>query len=298
MRKFVIVTDSSSDLGLNLREKYDIDYIAMRISYDDVDIPASLDWEYIPVKDFYNLMRDGKRIKTAQINVADYQKSFSAYLEQGVDVLYLACSSALSTSYANSVRVAEELMKEHPEAKIICVDAKNSCLGLGLMAIAASKMRARGQTIEEVAEYIEKNRLKMNQLATVDNLKYLKRAGRVSTASAVFGGLLQVKPIIISDAIGQNYACEKVKGAKNAMKRMVELFKDSYDKDGDFPTIGIVHADNEAAADELAAAAIEALGDKNVEIITSYIGPIIGASTGPGTIAIYFFGKEVTVVGE
>ena len=287
MRQFAIVTDSCGDLGKNLREKYQIDYVPMRFNYDDVDVPASLDWEFVPVKDFYNLMRNGKRIKTSQVNAEEYRKNFGDYLENGMDVLYISCSSALSASYHTSLLVRDELLKAHPEAKIICVDSLNSCLGLGLICIAASKLRAQGKSVDEVADYVKENRLKMNQFATVEDLAYLKRAGRVSTASAVFGGLFQVKPIIISDARGNNYAIEKVKGRKKSIERIAEMFKETYDENGDFPTIGIAHADSEADADLLAAAVIEKLGKKNVEVITSYIGPIVGASTGPGTIAVF-----------
>ena len=298
MRQFAIVTDSCGDLAKNLREKYQIDYVPMRLNYDDVDVPASLDWEFIPLKDFYNLMRNGKRIKTSQVNAEEYRKNFSDYLENGMDVLYIACSSALSTSYHASVLVRDELKEKYPEGKVICIDSLNSCLGLGLICIAASKLRAQGKTIDEVAEYVENNKLKMNQFCTVEDLTYLKRAGRVSTASAVFGGLLQVKPIIISDAVGNNYAMEKVKGRKKSIDRIAELFKEAYDENGEFQTIGIAHADAEVDADLLAAAVLEKLGNKNVEVITSYIGPIVGASAGPGTIAVYGFGKEVTVVGK
>ncbi len=297
MKNFAIVTDSCGDLGENLREKYGIDYAPMRFSYDDVDVPASLDWEYVPLKDFYDLMRKGKRIKTSQVNAEEFRQKFEEYLDKGEDVLYIACSSALSASYKISLTVRDEMKKKYPDRKIICVDSLNSCLGLGLICIAASKLREEGKTIEEVAEYTEKNKLRMNQFCTVESLAYLKRAGRVSTTSAVFGGLLQVKPIIISDAKGQNFAVEKVKGRKNSIERIADLFKEAYDPNDKFPMIGIAHADSEAAADELAAAVLSRLENKNVEVITSYIGPIVGASAGPGTIAVYGFGKEVTICG-
>ena len=158
MKNFAIVTDSCGDLGENLREKYGIDYAPMRFSYDDVDVPASLDWEYVPLKDFYDLMRKGKRIKTSQVNAEEFRQKFEEYLDKGEDVLYIACSSALSASYKTSLTVRDEMMKKYPDRKIICVDSLNSCLGLGLICIAASKLRAEGKTIEEVAEYTEKTK--------------------------------------------------------------------------------------------------------------------------------------------
>lgn len=145
MKNFAIVTDSCGDLGENLREKYGIDYAPMRFSYDDVDVPASLDWEYVPLKDFYDLMRKGKRIKTSQVNAEEFRQKFEEYLDKGEDVLYIACTSALSASYNISLTVRDEMKKKYPDRKIICVDSLNSCLGLGLICIAASKLRAEGK---------------------------------------------------------------------------------------------------------------------------------------------------------
>lgn len=294
MRKFVIVTDSCSDLSQKYRDKYDIDYIPMFLVYDDKVINASLDWEDIPVKDFYDMMRKGTKFKTAQITPDHYRARFEQYVKDGYDVLSISCSSALSSSYSGSTLVAKELMEKYPEAKIVCIDSRNSCWALGFMCITASEMRAQGKTIEEVAEFIETNKQKYNQIATVEDLTYLKRAGRVSTMSAFFGGLLQVKPIIISDVKGQNLATEKVKGRKTSVARLVEIFKDVYEK-SDLNRISIVHADCIEDCDELVKMIKDSVDLDGVEIIVEYLGPIIGASTGPGTMSIYCYGKEVTV---
>ena len=186
MKNFAIITDSCSDLGENLRTKYGIDYIPMHILFDDKDIPASLDWEYIPLKEFYDLMRKGKRIKTAQIIADEYRKKFEEYLEKGEDILYIACSSGLSASFNTSLSVRDEMLKKYPDSKVVCVDSLNSCLGQGLICISASKLREEGKTIEEVAEYTEKNKLRMNQFCTVESLAYLKREiGRASCRERV-----------------------------------------------------------------------------------------------------------------
>lgn len=290
MKNFVIVTDSCSDLDKETREKYDIDYLPMRILYEDKDIPASLDWEQISFKDFYKLMRDGVRVRTSQVNAGEYVAAFEKYISDGYGILSISCSSALSSSYKGSLVARDELKEKHPEAEIICIDSRNSCWGLGSLCITAAKLRGEGKSLTEVADYIEKNKQRMNQFCTVESLAYLKRAGRVSATSAVFGGLLQVKPIIISDVNGQNSAIEKVKGRKNSFERLVQMFLSAYEKDP-YQRIVVAHADCLDDAEELKSALVEKLSGEEIEI--KKIGPIIGASAGPGTVAIYGFGKEV-----
>jgi len=293
MKKFVIVTDSCSDLSYELRKQYNIEDLQMHIIYDGKDIPASLDWEHISVKDFYDLMRGGTRVTTSQVNGEEYIDFFENRVKEGYDILSISCSSALSSSYKGSLVAREEILKKYPDAKIICVDALNACSGLGLIAITAAKLRDEGKTIEEVAEYIEANKLKVHQLCTADDLVYLKRAGRVSATSAFFGGILKIKPIIISDANGQNVAVEKVKGRKPSLKRLIEKFKEEY-RENPYQAIIICHADCPEDAEYLKSKVEEAIPNKSVEIITSIIGPTIGATVGPGTVAIYCYGEEVT----
>ena len=290
MRKFVIITDSCSDLDKATRDKYDIRYIPMRLLYDDRDIPADLDWGIISFEEFYKLMREGVRFKTAQINVQEYLAEFEKIIKEGYDILSISCSSAFSSSYKGSLTARDELKEKHPEAEIICIDSRNACWGLGNLCITASKLREEGREIHEVADYIEANKQRMNQFCTVESLTYLKRAGRVSATSAVFGGLLQVKPIIISDVSGQNSAVEKVKGRKNSFDRIIEMYVDAYEKDP-YQRIVIAHADCADDAQTLKKALSEKIPDEEIEI--AKIGPIIGASAGPGTVSIYGFGTEV-----
>lgn len=292
MKKFVIITDSCSDLEKELRVKYDIDYVPMHYRIDGVDHIASLDWEELSAPDFYNVMRGGKRIYTAQVNAIDYKEKFESYLQKGFDILSISCSSALSNSVNSSYAVRDELLGKYPEAKIICVDSLNSCSGQGILCLKASELRSEGKTIEEVAEWVTSHRKIMHQEATVDKLTYLKQAGRVSATSAFFGGLLSVKPIIISDVNGQNVSVEKVKGRKTSFVRLAERVKERY-LDLPYQKVHIGHADCLEEALELKKIVLETLG-KDVEIHVSYIGPIVGASVGPGTLAVYFFGVEET----
>ena len=216
MKEFVIFGDSTCDLNKALREQYGIDYVPMNYVVDDREYVASLDWESHPVHDFYNLMRDGKRVFTTQVPKQNYIDAFTAAIEAGKDVLYISCSSALSGSIGTALVVAKELCEQYPDAGIYCVDSLNSSLGQGHMLIMASQLRSEGKGAAEVASYIESIRLKVNQFGTVDSMEYLRRAGRLKASKAFFGNLFGIKPIIISDIKGQNFAYKKVKGAANA----------------------------------------------------------------------------------
>ncbi len=293
MKKFAIITDSCSDLNKDLREKYDIDYVPMHYSYDGKDVVANLDWEELSAPDFYNVMRGGTRIFTAQVTANDYKEKFESYLEKGYDILSISCSSALSASVKSSYIVRDELCAKYPDAKIICIDSLIACAGEGMLVIEASKKRAEGKSIEEVASFIENAKKYIHQEAIADKLVYLKQAGRVSAASAFFGGLLNVKPVIISDAKGQNFAVEKVKGRKNSIIRIAERVKEQYN--GEIAQeIFVAHADCESEAIELKNEIIARIPRVEDKITIGYIGPIVGASVGPGMMGVYFFGTEVT----
>ena len=294
MKNYVIVTDSCSDLTKELRDQFGIDYIPMHMMIDGKEYNADLDFKDISYKDFYAILRAGTRITTAQVTAYEFTQKFEEYIANGNDVLYISCSSALSASIKASLVAREELLKKYPDSKIVCVDSLNSCFGLGNLCYVASVMRSEGKTIEETAAWLEANKLTSHQECTVESLTYLKRAGRVSAAKAFFGGLLNKKPIIISDALGQNHAVETVKGRRASMERIAERMLENYE-DTEYQRVVICDADDDNAANELQATIEAKFGDKKLEITRGKIGPIIGASAGPGTVAVYFFGKEVTV---
>ncbi len=295
MRKFAIIGDSTCDLNRTLRKQYRVDYISMNFVMDEKEYTASLDWEEITARTFYDAMRSGSRITTTQVPAERYTRMFRNYLEQDMDVLYVSCSSALSGSVNTARIVAKELQDSFPEAKIFCVDALNSSFGQGIQLMWASSMREEGKTIEEVRDYLEKNRNCVNQVGFVEKLDYLKRAGRVTASSAFFGNLIGIKPILISDAKGQNFAVRKVKGMTNAIHETVEILKERIiDPEGQ--TVYISHADAAENAKLLGEHIKEATGCKDVFI--DLIGPIVGASVGPGTLIAYYVGKEETQIGE
>ena len=294
MKKYVIVSDSCCDLNEEMRKKFGVEYVPMHFNCEGKEYLADLDWKELSAQDFYDMMRAGKRFLTSQVLAAQYEEAFEKYIQAGYDVLSISCSSALSASVKASYAVRDALQEKYPDAKIYCIDALNACAGLGMICVMASELRAQGKSIDEVAAWVEENKLKVNQECTVESLAYLKKAGRVSAASAFFGGLLSVKPIIISDARGQNFALEKVKGRATSMERVAERLYQDFG-DSTYHKIFLAHADCERDAELLKAAILRRFEGKEMEVYTGYIGPIVGATVGPGTLGAYVFGNEVTV---
>lgn len=294
MRPFILLGDSTCDLNRELREQYDIDYIPMSYTVDDQEYMASLDWEFHSVAEFYQLMRDGKRIFTNQIIPNLCREKFTEALKAGKDVVYISCSSALSSSYSTACVIAKEVMEQYPDGHIYCVDSLNSTMGQGHLLIEAAKLRKDGSSAADTAAYIESNRLKMQMMGYPSSLEYLRRAGRVKASSAFFGNLFGVKPILISDRLGQNYALKKVKGFVNARNAVAELIDEAFTEET--LVLNIVHADNPQEAAILK----EMLEQRHSfrEVRVADIGPIVGASVGPGTVAAFVFGKEVTIEGN
>ena len=302
MAKFAIIGDSTCDLTKEERALYDIDYARMYVSWTDKDkkeheIHADLNWEEMSYHDYYNVLRDGYRIFTQQVPDQEFDEVFRRHLDKGEDILYISCSSGLSASiHAAEKLVRDTLSKEYPDRKIFILDSLLAAMGQGLMLIKASEMRKEGKSVEETYEWILKNRLCFNQIATVETLDYLKRAGRVKASSAFFGNIFGVKPMLISDAKGVNFAFEKMKGRRNALLRAVEIIKERV-IEPEKQVCYVTHAEASEADVELVVSKIkESIPFKEVRV--QILGPIIGASTGPGTFGIYYFGKEETRVGD
>lgn len=299
MNKVKIITDSCADMGKDLRDKYDVDYARMSVTWSGEEKYASTDWDLYTVKEFYDAMRNGVRITTNQVAAPEFERVFGMYMEQGADIVYIACSSALSGSYNVAQIVAKNFAVKYPDRKIICVDPKNSCGGETLLVIEAAKLAEQGLSAQEIADRINAMSPQCLQFCTADSLTYLKRAGRVKASAAFFGNLFGIKPIIISNAKGENEAVKKVKGKKNAQDACVDMLKAAIDK-GDVPaseqTIIVVHGDCIEDAEYLAEQVRQKIAPKEVYINT--IGPIIGASVGPGAVAVYGFGNPDATVGE
>ena len=296
MKPVKIITDSCSDLTGELLEKYNIDYAKMRYTYKGVENEAILTWSEEKIHELYNVMREGERVTTAQVPAEEYTKIFTKYIEEGYDIVSISCSSKQSSSVNTSIVVADEVMAKYEGSKIICIDSLNSCVPLGALVIEAAKMAQEGKGADEIGAWVVANRKKVLQFCTVHSLKTLYKAGRVKGATAFFGNLLGVKPILINDVDGYQTGLKKVKGRQKSFEEIVNLLKENIINPEE-QTVYFAHSDcNNEEVELLKNMIKDAIPCK--EIYVSYIGPIIGGSIGPDAVALAAFGKEVTFKAE
>ncbi len=284
---FVIFTDSGCDINAELLKKWGVLSLDLSFRFDGEDKEyANSD---MSVKMFYDKMRGGAVAKTSAINTAVFEEAFENILKQGKDVLYLGFSSNLSTTYNCAKMAAQNLAEKYTDNKVITVDTLAASAGQGMLVYFASQKRTEGNSIEQTAEYIESIKLKLCHWFTVNDLVYLKRGGRVSSAAAFVGTVLNIKPILHVDNEGRLISKAKVRGRKMTLKYLCnkygELAQDK--KDG---TVYICHADCIEDANVLCDMLKSNYG-ANVDVITD-IGPVIGAHSGPGTLAVFFIGYE------
>ena len=289
MNNFAIVTDSTSDLPAEMARELDVTVMPMRFTIHEEE---RLDWPDHREMDphaFYDLLRQGERATTAALNVHDYIEALTPILEGGRDVLVLVFSSGLSTTYQSSVMAAEELRESFPDRKIYTVDTLAASFGQGLLVWHAAQLRAQGRSIEEVRDWVEDNKLHLCHWFTVDDLNHLKRGGRVSAATALVGTMLSIKPVLHVDNEGHLINVSKARGRAASLKALVDKIEETGIDPGS-QTIFISHGDCGEEARKVADMIRERFGVKHIEINT--IGPVIGAHSGPGTMAVYYLGTE------
>ena len=298
MNKVKIITDACSDISKEWREKYDIDYVPLTLIWNDKEVLATCDWDNFTAKEYYDALRAGARIKSNQTSALEFEHIYNKYLDEGYDIVYIGCSSWISGTYSVGTTVAKNIMEKRAGAKILTVDAKVSCGGQALIVVEAAKLAASGESAEKIAEHAIELSKHVFQTGSVDTLEFLKRAGRVKAAAAFFGNLFGVKPIIVNDVHGANFAVKKVKGRQASIDYCIELFKETLIFDEQkYPvseqTVYIAHADCRDTADQIAERIMSEIKPKDVYI--NFVGPSVGASVGPGMFAIYGFGKPVTL---
>lgn len=287
MNEYIIITDSACDISPALLEKWGVEYINLTYRFDGEDIDYTSD--KTDIKQFYNKMREGGVAKTAAINPDTFEKEFEKHLIMGYNILYLGFSSGLSTTYNSSQIAVNELAEKYPNQKILTVDSLCASAGQGLFVYLVAEQKKNGATIEQAAEYANKLVPNLCHWFTVDDLVYLKRGGRVSPTTAFVGNVLGIKPVLHVDNEGRLINMTKARGRKMSMRTLAEKFGEfaNNKKNG---TIFISHADCKADAELLAQIINENYGGA-VDLITD-IGPVIGAHAGPGTVALFFVGKE------
>ncbi len=290
MRPIKILTDSCCDLSSEIREKYSIDYVKMNICVEGEEIPASLDWEKYTPTELYDVMREGKRITTTQVSVTAFTEKLEELISKDFDVIYIGCSGALSGSVNTAKTVFASFQEAHPESKLFVIDACRASLGEGLLAVKAAELTQEGKTVAEIVEYIENNKLRVYQYGTVNTLDCLRRAGRVKASAAFFGNLFGVKPILSADDLGNNIAVKKVKGRYASIDESINLLSLAMKNSAD-NRVFLGHADcSDEDVNYLVNKVKEVIGTDNIYV--NFVGPIIGASVGPGTIVMYGWGEN------
>ena len=286
MNRYQILTDSSADLPLSLLGQYNVDVVQLSVALEGEDPRPNNEVE--PAS-FYATLRDKRDVKTSAANAALFTEQFEAYLAKGQDVLYLGFSSGLSATYQASRVAAEELREKYPQRTVFTVDTLCAALGQGLLVYLVAKKAAEGATIEEARDYAEALKLNLAHWFTVNDLFFLKRGGRVGTATAVVGTMLQIKPVMHVDDAGHLVKVTTARGRKGSLDALLGKMKESV-LDRPDQTVFIGHGDCLEDAQYLAGK-IKAELDIEVQLI-DYVGPVIGAHSGPGTVALFFLGKE------
>lgn len=289
MNDFVILTDSCCDLPAELAGKEGISVIPLTVTLEGKEYRNMLDGSDIASEDFYARLRNGALATTSAASVGMFQDAMEPILKEGKDILCIAFSSGLSSTCSSAQIAAGELSERYPEQKVYVVDSLCASLGQGLLVYRACRKKESGASIEEVRDWLEENKLSLCHWFTVDSLSHLRRGGRLSSAKALLGSLLHVKPVLHMDNDGHLINMETVRGRKIALKRLTEKMAELA-TDPQTQTVFISHADDIEAAELVASDVRERFGIK--DILISSIGPVIGAHCGPGTVALFFLGKE------
>ena len=287
MSDFVIFTDSACDISADILASWGVKCIKMSYRFDGDD-KNYYDGE-MDITQFYNRMREGGVAKTAAINPHTFTEAFEPVLKEGQDILYLGFSGALSTTFNSSKITAMELIESYPQRTIHTIDTLCASAGQGLLVYLAAQKQKEGATLGEIADFVESIMPNLCHWFSVDDLVYLKRGGRVSSAVAFVGGLLGIKPILHVDDNGALTSVSKARGRKAALKAIADIFGDLADKSKSYPVF-ISHGDCIDDVKELENTLFERYGVK-FDVITD-IGAVIGAHAGPGTIALFFIGKN------
>ena len=287
MSDYVIVTDSSADLPASLVQELGVEVLPLSFTVQGKTYHNYPDDREMDPKVFYKMLRDGEMATTSAVNVAEYTAMLEPLLQAGKDVLVLAFSSGLSTTYQSSVIAVNDLAEQYPDRKICTVDTLCASMGQGLMVWLAAQEQKKGKSLEEVRDWVEENKLRLCHWFTVDDLHFLKRGGRISAATAVVGTMLSIKPVLHVDDEGHLISMGKARGRNASLTALVDHMEQTAT---DVDTVFISHGDCLADAEKVAADVKKRFGTRDVVINT--IGPVIGAHAGPGTVALFFLGTK------
>lgn len=286
MRDYVITVNSTVDLPKEWLEERRVPVVPLKYT---IDGETYTDMEGLTGKEFFEKLREGKMSTTSQVNPEEAAEMLEPFLKEGKDILHLGFSSGLSGTL-NSMKIAGEMLEEkYPEAKVIVIDTLCACLGEALLLYKALQQKEKGMNIDELAQWVEDNKLHICHNVTVDDLNHLHRGGRVSKTTAVLGTLVQIKPIIHMDNNGKLQVIGKERGRKKSLNKIVDMAVEQ-SKGWDNDIIMITHGDCIEDAEYVAKLVREKMGIDN--ILINNIGTVIGSHTGPGVVAVFCMGNK------
>lgn len=287
---FDIITDSSSNLTEDMIDRFGLHILPLTFMVDGQQHHSYLKGEKTDLAQFYTMMREGKVITTSLPNLTDAEATMRAVLDAGHDLLYIGFSSGLSGSYEAIDLLARALAPEYPDRTILTVDTLAASGGEGLLVWHAVQRQRAGASIEEVRDWLEENKLHLAHWFTVDDLMFLFRGGRVSRTSAWAGTLLNIKPVMHMDDEGHLIPLEKVRGRRKSLNALVDHMSQTANAPVSDQTVFITHGDCIEDAEYVADLVRERFGVK--DIVINYVDPVIGAHSGPGTLALFFLASE------
>lgn len=285
MNDYVITTDNNSDLPEFYFREHGVGCTYLSYAMDGKIYTHG---NFLPEHQFYEAMRNGSLPTTAQANPEITREMMEPYLKEGKDILHIAFSSGLSGTCSSAILAAQELMEEYPERKIVVVDSLAASLGQGLLVYFAQQKKEAGEDMDAVAQWAENNKLHIVHMFTVDDLYHLYRGGRLSKTAAVVGSVLNIKPVLHVDNEGKLVPVGKVRGRKKALLELVKAMEEKtqgYETD----TVFISHGDCKEDAEFVAEKVRERYRVKTM--IINHVGAVIGAHSGPGTLALFFVGS-------
>ena len=289
MSEFVLMTDSSADLSQEMVQELGVTVLPLSFTIQGKVYRNYPDNREMDLPLFYDMLRAGELATTSAVNVAEYTQAVEPILQEKKDVLILAFSSGLSSTYQASVLAAEELREKYPDRKIYTVDTLCASMGQGLLVYLAVQEQRKGRSIEEVRDWAESTKLHLCHQFTVDDLHFLKRGGRISATTAVVGSMLQIKPVLHVDNEGRLINIGKARGRQASLKALVDKMEKTVTEEGR-KTVFISHGDCRKDAVTVADMVRERFGTQDIRI--NFVGPVIGAHSGPGTLALFYLGTE------
>ena len=287
MSDYIVYTDSACDISPEILDQWGVRYLSLTFRFEGDETEYSN--SEMPPEPFYAKMRAGEVAKTSAVNVETFKNAFEPELRAGKDILYIGFSSGLSNTVNAAQIAANELLADYPGRKLIVVDTLSASAGFGMLLYLTLKRRDEGATIEEAAQFATDTRLHQCHWFTVDDLMYLKRGGRISPAVALVGTMLGIKPVLHMDNEGHLVKVSQARSRKGALKALVDKYTELALEPGS-GTVFISHGDCMDDVDRLKEM-LKARHGVDVELVT-YVGPVIGAHSGPGTLALFFLGKE------